>query len=158
MQLDGFLGIGVLPSYGVDVSAGGTSKSQLHFSLAGADTGGWITSVEPNNFWLSSGAAYDQAAGGWVQKSSDGLAVIAGSSGNAGYRVFTRSGCPVGNVCPIVPRMIINYSGYVGFGIGPSYPLHMASGARVTAGGVWTNASSRDYKEDIQELSADGGR
>jgi predicted RNase H-like nuclease (RuvC/YqgF family) len=50
--------------------------------------------------------------------------------------------------------MIINYSGYVGFGIGPLYPLHMASGARVTVGGVWTNASSRDYKEDIQELSA----
>jgi hypothetical protein len=30
----------------------------------------------------------------------------------------------------------------------------MASGARVTTGGVWTNASSREYKENIQELSA----
>jgi hypothetical protein len=29
----------------------------------------------------------------------------------------------------------------------------MGSGAHVTAGGVWTNASSRDYKEEIQELS-----
>ena len=154
LKLDGSLGIGVSPAYDIDVSAGGTAKSQLHFSLAGADTGGWITSVEPNNFWLSSGAAYNAAAGGWVQKSSDGLAVIAGSSGNAGYRVFTREKCPVGLICTIVPRMIINYSGQVGFGIGPSYPLHMASGALVTVGGVWMDASSRDYKEDIQQLSA----
>lgn len=41
------------------------------------------------------------------------------------------------------------------FGIGtatPSYPLHMGSGAHVTSGGVWTDASSRDYKENIQKL------
>jgi len=49
--------------------------------------------------------------------------------------------------------MTIDYSGNVGFGITPTFPLHMASGARVTAGGVWTDASSREYKEDIQELS-----
>jgi hypothetical protein len=28
----------------------------------------------------------------------------------------------------------------------------MASGARVTVGGVWTNASSREYKENIKGL------
>jgi hypothetical protein len=50
--------------------------------------------------------------------------------------------------------MIIDYGGNVGFGITPAYPLHMASGARVTVGGVWTDASSREYKEDIRELSA----
>jgi hypothetical protein len=31
----------------------------------------------------------------------------------------------------------------------------MASGAHVTVGGVWTDASSRDYKENIEELTAD---
>ena len=47
-------------------------------------------------------------------------------------------------------------TGYVGFGQwGPSYPLHMASGAHCTAGGVWTNASSREYKKDIKSLSTD---
>lgn len=44
-----------------------------------------------------------------------------------------------------------------GVGIGgvpnPIYPLEMRSGAHVTAGGVWRNASSRDYKENIKELS-----
>jgi hypothetical protein len=35
----------------------------------------------------------------------------------------------------------------------PAYPIHTASGAYVTTGGVWTNASSREYKDDIETLS-----
>ena len=31
----------------------------------------------------------------------------------------------------------------------------MASGAHVTAGGVWTDASSRNYKENIRNLTAE---
>ena len=153
LQLDGSLGIGLLPSYGVDVSGGAISKSQLHFSLAGTDTGGWITAVGENNFWLSSGAVWDQLNGGWVQKSADEKAIMAGS-GSAGYRVLTRSGCAVGTACTTTTRMTINYSGDVGFGVAPSYPLHMASGAYVSVGGAWTDASSRDYKDDIEELGA----
>ncbi|MBF0568853.1 MAG: tail fiber domain-containing protein [Nitrospirae bacterium] len=46
--------------------------------------------------------------------------------------------------------------GYLGIGTAtPSYPLHMGSGAYVTAGGVWTNASSREYKKDIKALSSE---
>jgi hypothetical protein len=49
---------------------------------------------------------------------------------------------------------VVAATGYVGFGQwGPSYPLHMASGAFVSSGGVWTNASSREYKKDIKRLS-----
>ena len=48
----------------------------------------------------------------------------------------------------------ITSSGYVGIGTrNPSFPLQMASGAHVTTGGVWTNSSSRDYKENISPLS-----
>lgn len=51
---------------------------------------------------------------------------------------------------------VIDVTGYVGFGqFGPSYPIHMKSGAYVTTGGVWTNASSREYKKDIKDLTAD---
>ena len=51
-------------------------------------------------------------------------------------------------------RIRIDQGGNVGIGRNnPSYPLHMGSGARVTAGGVWTNASSRKYKENIRDLS-----
>ncbi len=45
-------------------------------------------------------------------------------------------------------------NGYVGIGTKtPTSPLQMASGASVTAGGVWTNASSREYKENIISLT-----
>jgi hypothetical protein len=36
-----------------------------------------------------------------------------------------------------------------------SYPIHLASGAYVSSGGAWTNASSRKYKDNITELSTD---
>ena len=49
----------------------------------------------------------------------------------------------------------VGQPGLVGIGTtSPAYPLHMASGARVTTGGVWTNASSRTLKQDIYDLSA----
>ena len=35
----------------------------------------------------------------------------------------------------------------------PNFPLEMGSGAHVTTGGVWTNASSREYKENIRDLT-----
>lgn len=51
-------------------------------------------------------------------------------------------------------KMVIASSGNVGIGAStPNYPLHMGSGAYVTTGGVWTNASSREYKEDIKGLT-----
>ena len=52
-------------------------------------------------------------------------------------------------------NLILNPNGgYVGIGTkSPSYPLQMGSGAYVSTGGVWTNASSREYKKDIKELS-----
>jgi hypothetical protein len=54
-------------------------------------------------------------------------------------------------------NLILNPNGgYVGIGTNkPSYPMQMKSGAYVSAGGVWTNASSRAYKTDIQDLTTD---
>jgi hypothetical protein len=58
-----------------------------------------------------------------------------------------------------VQRMIITNTGNVGIGtLAPTNPLQMASGARVTAGGVWTDASSRESKQEIAPLSADAAR
>jgi hypothetical protein len=52
-------------------------------------------------------------------------------------------------------NLILNpAAGNVGIGTtSPSYPLQMGSGAYVSTGGVWTNASSREYKTDIRKLS-----
>jgi len=44
-------------------------------------------------------------------------------------------------------------NGFVGIGdSSPDYPLDMASGARCTVGGVWTNASSRELKRDFEPV------
>ena len=52
--------------------------------------------------------------------------------------------------------MVIREGGNVGIGTTtPNHPLEMASGAHVTVGGVWTDASSRAFKENIQHLTID---
>ncbi len=44
-------------------------------------------------------------------------------------------------------------NGNIGLGItNPTSPLVLASGAKCSAGGVWTNASSRELKDDIEAL------
>ncbi len=75
-----------------------------------------------------------------------------GSSGQLG----TVSSHPVNLVTGNVKRLTVAVSGNVGIGVTqPAYPLHMASGAHCTTGGVWTNASSRSLKENIVALPLD---
>lgn len=81
--------------------------------------------------------------------------VITQSSGDTGYIMHNRA-----NTLTIgagsQDRITIDRDGNVGFAVShPDYPLEMASGARVTAGGVWTNSSSRNRKENIKSLSAE---
>ena len=53
----------------------------------------------------------------------------------------------------------IKGNGDVGIGTtDPTHPLQMKSGAYVTTAGVWTDGSSRDYKENIRELTYDEAR
>lgn len=55
-----------------------------------------------------------------------------------------------------VERMIIDNQGFLGLAVAnPSSPIHHSSGAILTAGGTWQNASSRDTKQEIAELAAD---
>ncbi len=46
-------------------------------------------------------------------------------------------------------------NGYLGLGRAPGYPIHHSNGARLSTGGVWTDASSRDYKENIESLTSE---
>src|SRR5206468_4172877 len=49
--------------------------------------------------------------------------------------------------------------GFVGLGVAvPANPIQHSSGAFLSAGGVWTNASSRDAKDHIRPLTLDDAR
>lgn len=48
--------------------------------------------------------------------------------------------------------LVIDATGRIGLGVAaPSYQIHHSSGARLDAG-VWVDASSRNFKQDIQQL------
>jgi len=49
----------------------------------------------------------------------------------------------------------LNQNGYLGLGKSPSYPLHLLNGAYCSAGGMWFDASSREYKQDIKDLTVE---
>ena len=134
----GNVGIGkASANYPLDVSTRGVSKPSVHFSLDGADSGGYLTSVLPNNFFLSSGAAWDGTltTPGWVAKSTS--AVVAGS-GDIGYRIFLANNCTPGAVCAGLSsaKFVIDYAG----------------NASATS---FNQTSSREYKDNIRQLSAD---
>jgi hypothetical protein len=53
-------------------------------------------------------------------------------------------------------RLVINNTGQIGIGglLTPTNPLEHANGAKLTAGGVWMDASSRALKMNIRSLSS----
>lgn len=81
--------------------------------------------------------------------------MITQSDGDTGYIMHNRaSTLTIG--AGSIDRITIDRDGNVGFGVSrPNNPIEMASGAHVTAGGVWTNSSSRTRKENIAELTLD---
>ncbi len=87
------------------------------------------------------------------QNSSVAGLMITQSSGDTGYIMHNRaSTLTIG--AGSQDRITIDRDGNVGVAVSrPTHPLQMASGAHVTAGGVWTNSSSRERKENIAELS-----
>ncbi len=89
------------------------------------------------------------------QNSSVAGLMITQSSGETGYIMHNRaSTLTIG--AGSIDRVTIDRDGNVGMGVSrPAHPLEMASGAYVSAGGVWTNRSSRDSKRDVAMLTGD---
>jgi hypothetical protein len=154
----GKVGVGAAnPAHALVISTPGTMASQLQISAASPyeDSGLYFVSTGPNSGFMSTGASFDGSAGGWIQRSPDGNAVIQGS-GTPGYRLFTSSGNVLNK--PFLPsvRLHINYAGE--FGINqppvPGHEIHTSSGAYL-ASGTWTNASSRELKDNIRDLPAE---
>jgi hypothetical protein len=89
------------------------------------------------------------------QNSSVAGLMITQSSGDTGYILHNlASTLTIG--AGSQDRITIDREGNVGIAVSnPRHPLEMASGAHVTAGGVWTNSSSRERKENIASLQLD---
>jgi hypothetical protein len=87
------------------------------------------------------------------QNSSVAGLMITQSSGDMGYIMHNRaSTLTIG--AGSIDRITITRDGNIGFGVNrPLHPVEMASGAHVTAGGVWTNSSSIEKKENVRELT-----
>lgn len=64
------------------------------------------------------------------------------AGGTLRQSIFLNAGQPAGQ------------PGWLGVGRSPLYPIHAYNNAYLSVGGVWTNASSREFKTDIHELSA----
>ena len=86
----------------------------------------------------------------FILKNSDGETWSAGLHGNTSNFRITATG----NLNTPSTLFTILPTGEVGIGAtSPSHPLELSSGAHCTGGGVWTNASDRNKKYNINDLS-----
>jgi len=117
----------------------GTTSSSVPLLVQTADTGHVAT------FFRQDGNTAEIQIG---QSTAVNKAAVIGFSQDGAYYYMSVYGLGLN-------RLVFNYQGYLGIGTTtPSYPLEMASGVYVSSGGVWTNASSREYKTNIKKLSA----
>lgn len=138
------------------------------------DLGGGAITVNGNDVSAGTGSGQQRPQFGWTET---GRAIMGwGGAGGANMEFYSRGhadrpgeyyivyggGPTMGKVLYAHydgtawnPALSMLHNGYVGFGtFTPAHPIHHANGARLTTGGVWTNASSRDYKDKIEELKA----
>jgi hypothetical protein len=148
MILDGSgnVGIGTYNElYRLDVRTPGSTSAQIHIASTDTDAGGYLTSANDGNLFMSAGAAWNGSA--WVAKNTS--AYLYGG-GPAGVRFFFDTGLTVGNTYSPTARMIIAPSGYVGVGTAsPAYLLDVAG--QVHATGFPTSSDMR-FKMDVQPI------
>lgn len=93
-----------------------------------------------------------------------GMKITDTSISNAAFLLYLRNGngtlagrqFSILDENSLADRLIINSSGQIGIGglLNPTNPLEHANGARLTAAGVWADASSRALKTNIQRITA----
>lgn len=137
------------------------------FNLAGSTAavgGGWNNSAS-NNFTAIGGGQNNSATGAWgMVPGGVGNSAAGGYSFAAGRRAkANHTGCFVWADSTDADftstgdeQFLIRATGGVGIGTNaPGFPLEMASGAHVTAGGVWTNASDKRLKENFETVDGE---
>lgn len=140
---DGDVGIGTTsPTSRLPVQEQGTDVI-ANMDVQGEGTGGGATLILGSSdlVYYKFRIKFDAATGD---------SIFENNLGTGDYRFLNWNGSSFDE------RFTILRIGNVGIGnASPAYPLEMASGAHVTAGGVWTNASSRESKENIQSLTVE---
>ena len=130
LTTDGKVGIGTAsPSDFLQVATAGgaTINAVNNVRLVGSTSTTW------SGFHLTDNATAD----GFIGFLSGGTPLLGFSNGSA------------------TAQLVITSAGNVGVGVtNPTNPIQAASGALLTAGGVWTNASSRAFKQDIKDLDS----
>lgn len=144
------------PTSSIDISANGdvgvgttSPQAKLHlFSLAGSDVRlglgeypGAASGTGPGFNIGYSGSSLGRGAAFLSSRADPGSV-----SPNPSIRFFTAD----------VQRIIFDNQGNIGLGVAdPTAPIHHSSGAYLSYGGVWTNASSRENKRDIAPLDSE---
>ncbi len=103
---------------------------------------------------LFSGSAFAETEGSRNTLTDNYVAFGGGNAiGNAATQIDLFTGATTTTQTG-TSRMTVKSNGNIGFGTqSPAHPLHHSTGAYLSAGGAWTNASSREYKEEIRELT-----
>jgi hypothetical protein len=165
ISADGDVGIGTASpnaNANVDVSSGDQLKARIaltgqeYLQAANTSTDGvavllGVNRTNNRQLWIGDTAALTQ------------------NSTNRVIRVFPFTGdiSAVGTDGTTTKTLTLNSTGgFVGIATpGPSFPLQVGdagssdgNGAHVTTGGVWTDGSSREFKQDIMELRAEDAK
>ena len=89
-----------------------------------------------------------------IERTGDNAAIVAQrTDGAANYMNATTAYANFGSVTNHPLRLMVNSTWRARINTDGS--LDMSNGASCTAGGVWTNASSKELKENVQNLTAD---
>jgi hypothetical protein len=150
LKVDGSLGIGTLPTYALDVIS--PPDGYVRIASTDADLTTKVGRMVVRHYSNAEAPFYLFGA---ASTSTNNFIAFGGSqnTSTAATQIdfFT---APTNTTLTGTARLTIRANGYIGVGTQtPSNPLQMASGAYVTTGGVWTNASSREYKEQIEALT-----
>jgi hypothetical protein len=133
------------PTYPLDLQTSGLSSSQMHITPTGVDSGGYLTSANPGNLFMSAGAAWNGSA--WVAKNSTAYQY---GGGSAGVRFFFDTGLTVGGTYTPTTRMFIGPTGHVGIGMStaPGHLLQLGlDDAAKPSTNTWTISSDGRLKD-----------
>jgi hypothetical protein len=121
------------------------ASSQMHVSSSDTDSGGYLTSANPGNLFMSAGAWWSGLH--WFATNSS--AYIYGG-GPAGVRFFFDTGLTSGNAYTPTTRMFIGPTGHVGIGMSTA-PAHLLQlgldDAAKPSTSTWTIASDGRLKD-----------